>query len=79
MLDETRGACRVYEARPVACRTYGFYTERDAGLHCRKVSAAVREHDAEQRVVWGNGEAIAYDLRDLGEPRPVDAWLRDDC
>ncbi len=31
MLDETAGACRVYPFRPVACRTYGFFVERNLG------------------------------------------------
>jgi len=30
-LDRDSGACLVYEARPLACRTYGFYRERDKG------------------------------------------------
>ena len=34
MLDETASACRVYEYRPVACRTYGFYVQHDLGLYC---------------------------------------------
>ena len=32
MLDETDGACPVYAQRPVACRTYGFYVQRELGL-----------------------------------------------
>jgi Fe-S-cluster containining protein len=73
MLDEARGACLVYDARPVACRTYGFYAERDAGLHCEKVTRAVAEQGAD--VVWGNGEAVAAELRGLGEARTLGAWL----
>lgn len=67
------GRCRVYEARPIACRTYGFYTERDAGLHCAKVGDALAAHGAD--VVWGNGEAINDELRRLGEARDLRAWL----
>jgi Fe-S-cluster containining protein len=74
LLDVASGRCRVYAARPVACRTYGFYTERDAGLHCDEVTRAVAEHDPDA-VVWGNGEAIADDLRPLGEVRTLDGWL----
>ncbi len=73
LLDDARGACLVYEARPIACRTYGFYTERDAGLHCDIVTRAVAEHGAE--IVWGNGEAIASELRAMGEERTIGAWL----
>ena len=71
MLDRTRGACLVYEARPIACRTYGFYTERDAGLHCEHVTRAIAEHGVADQVIWGNGEAIARELRPLGEPESL--------
>lgn len=66
------GACTVYEVRPVACRTYGFYAERDAGLHC----AIVMEYAKHRDVVWGNGEAIAADLRTHGPERSLADWLR---
>jgi Fe-S-cluster containining protein len=81
------GACTVYAVRPIACRTYGFYVgrvphtarapegraERDAGLHCAKVTEAV----GETPVVWGNGEAIAQDLRAHGPERSLAERLRD--
>lgn len=73
VLDLASGACRTYEARPIACRTYGYYTERDGGLHCGIVTEAVAGHGAE--VVWGNGEAIERTLQALGEPRSLAAWL----
>lgn len=67
------GSCGVYAARPVACRTYGFYTERDAGLHCQLVlDALAPELDG---IVWGNGEALGRDLDALGPRRPLDEWL----
>jgi len=34
MLDRADGACLVYAQRPVACRTFGFYVQRDQGLYC---------------------------------------------
>ena len=77
LLDE-RGACSVYEARPIGCRTYGFYTERDAGLHCEKVTAAIEREGMKNAIVWGNGEAVAHDLAPLGEAKSLDAWLRED-
>lgn len=75
LLDPAAGTCLVYAARPIACRTYGFYAERDAGLHCDKVTRAVALHE-DAEIVWGNGEAIAEDLRPLGPLRPLDEWLR---
>lgn len=79
-LAEPQGLCRLYEARPLECRTYGYYTERDGGLHCNTVSEAVARAEAEggepPAVVWGNGEAFARDAaRALGEARPLAAWL----
>ena len=32
LLDQSTGTCRVYFYRPTACRTYGFYVQRDKGL-----------------------------------------------
>ena len=69
LLENAR--CTIYDVRPIACRTYGFYTERDAGLHCAKVTAATRDVD----VVWGNGEAVQQDLDTLGERRSLAEWL----
>lgn len=76
MLDTSRRSCLVYAARPVACRTYGFYTERDGGLHCAKVTAAVDANAPGGDVVWGNGEAVAHDLRAVGEAVSLRAWMR---
>lgn len=73
MLDQTRGECLVYDARPIVCRMHGFYTERDAGLHCDQVTHAVREHAAE--VVWGNGDAVLADLDPDGAARSLRTWL----
>ena len=67
------GVCSVYDVRPISCRTYGFYAERDAGLHC----AIVTEHTKDRDVIWGNGEAIAADLRRDGPERSLADWLRE--
>lgn len=71
-LLDAAGRCSVYDARPVVCRIHGFYTERDAGLHCARVTNAVAGRDD---VVWGNGEGIADDLTKLGEKRSLKDWL----
>ena len=75
MLDRGRGACLVYAARPVACRTYGFYTERDGGLHCDRVTRAVETNAGEAPVLWGNGEAIGDDMKALGEIASLAEWM----
>lgn len=75
LLDRTTGACTVYEARPIACRTYGFYAERDASMCCSLVTAAIDAH-TDANVTWGNGEAVASDLRAHGGFRSLAEWLR---
>jgi Fe-S-cluster containining protein len=57
-LDLGRGVCRVYDARPVPCRTYGFYADREAVQGCGAVLESVLRNGDEARVVWGNAEAI---------------------
>src|SRR5205809_6380885 len=37
LLDRDSGSCLVYHARPVACRTYGFYAEREGVLGCGQI------------------------------------------
>jgi len=81
MLDEREGACLVYAHRPGACRTYGFYVERELGLHCELVTAAVENTAASVApVVWGNQQGVDYALARLAEtaeaPLPLTAWLR---
>lgn len=70
ILDLESGRCRTYHARPIACRTYGYYVERDGGLHCDMVTRFAEEHP----VVWGNGEAIAQDMRGFGETATLGDW-----
>lgn len=72
LLDLDTNACLIYEARPVACRTYGFYAERDQVLGCSQIEALSREaHD----VVWGNHTPIDASTRELGPVKELSAWL----
>ena len=75
MLDEALGECRVYNARPIVCRTYGFYTERDAGLHCSDVRDAIRYNGATDTVIWGNGDSINAALDALGPQKSLREWM----
>jgi Fe-S-cluster containining protein len=75
MLDEEQHRCRVYDARPIACRTYGFYAERDGGLHCAIVTEAVDAHGTASEVLWGNGGAIAEDMRAFGDVASLLRWM----
>ena len=63
----------IYSARPVECRTYGFYVERDRVLGCERIEAVAAEAPD---VIWGNHEAVESDLRDLGEVAPLYEWLK---
>jgi Fe-S-cluster containining protein len=63
MLDTGSGSCLVYEARPIACRAYGFYAEREHVLGCNRIEAIGHES---RDVVWGNHAALEEDLRSLG-------------
>ena len=76
LLDQAAGACRVYAHRPVACRTYGFYVQRDLGLYCKDIEARVAAGDWAD-VVWGNHDAIDRRLAGLGETRELTAWFED--
>ena len=74
MLDRRTGACPVYLHRPVACRTYGFYVERNLGLYCGDIEALVAR-GALPDVVWGNQDSIDRRLGSLGESRPLTEWF----
>lgn len=74
LLDRSAGACRVYAHRPVACRTYGFYVQRDLGLYCKDIEARVAG-GAWAEAVWGNQDAVDRRLRALGETRELTEWF----
>ena len=74
LLDALSGACPVYAARPLACRSYGFYVQRDRGLYCTQIESQVAA-GALNNVVWGNHDAIDRQLADLGESRPLSEWF----
>jgi len=74
MLDRAAGACLVYAHRPVACRTYGFYVQRDQGLYCKDIESRVAG-GAWAGVVWGNQDAIDRRLGGLGDSRDLTEWF----
>lgn len=74
LLDRASGACPVYAERPVACRTYGFYVQRDKGLYCQDIESRVAD-GALADVVWGNHDAIDRRLAGLGESRALTEWF----
>lgn len=74
MLNQETGTCRVYIYRPIACRTYGFYVQRDKGLYCNDIEAQVANGSLDN-VVWGNHDAIDQRLKHTGETRELTAWV----
>jgi Fe-S-cluster containining protein len=71
-LDEQEGACRIYEARPIACRTYGFFVTRDQDQYCEQIEAEVNNR-RKDTIVWGNAEAIRTNLEQMsGTPIPFE-------
>lgn len=75
LLDQSTGACPVYAQRPVACRTYGFYVQRELGLYCHDIESLVAEGSLAD-VVWGNHDAIDRSLGALGETRTLIEWFQ---
>ena len=64
-LDDVSGACLVYEHRPLACRMYGFYAERDHGLYCGLILEREQRGDF-AGAMWGNACAMDARAGDLG-------------
>ncbi len=72
LLESETGACLIYEARPIACRTYGFYAERDKVLGCSRIEILASESPD---VVWGNHVSVEEQLRELGPAFAFSVWL----
>lgn len=72
LLDRHSGTCLVYEARPVACRAYGFYAERRDVLGCHRIETVCRESSD---LVWGNHAALEDRLQRLGSSAQLSVWL----
>lgn len=72
LLDTEAGACLIYDVRPVACRAYGFYAEREKVLGCSRIEAIA---ESAPQVVWGNHVALEEDLRELGDEAGLSEWL----
>jgi len=74
LLDQSTGVCPVYAQRPVACRTYGFYVQRDKGLYCPEIESRIAD-GLMADVVWGNHDAIDHRLAGRGETRSLTEWF----
>lgn len=74
LLDPISGACPIYPQRPIACRTYGYYVERDRGLICQQIETQAAGGRLDN-VIWGNQEAIDRALAASGPTRSLYAWF----
>jgi len=72
LLDTDSGECTVYAARPLACRAYGFYAERERVLGCGRIEALAAQS---QEIVWGNHAALESRMSELGPARTFSEWL----
>lgn len=73
LLEQSTGHCPVYAQRPVACRSYGYYVQRELGLYCAEIEARVAA-GALADVVWGNHDAVDSRLAGFGEGRALTEW-----
>lgn len=77
MLDLAEGACVVYDGRPLACRTYGYYVHDRDDKWCAQVTDHLVE-TAAPHVVMGNEAALERRLsRASGPVRGLDEWIRE--
>jgi Fe-S-cluster containining protein len=74
-LERSRGECTVYLARPVACRSFGFYAGREGGRWCGELEAQVSSGAAED-VIFGNHDVLESRLaRELGPTKTISEWF----
>lgn len=74
MFDASTQVCRVYEARPLACRSYGFYAGRSHDAWCQLVADHVA--DVRENLIVGNLDALETRLSRLdSERRDLLTWL----
>ena len=75
MLDTEAGTCLIYDARPIACRAYGFYLEREKVLGCNRIESIAQQEEC--GVIWGNHLALEDTLHSLAGPSvELHQWLR---
>jgi uncharacterized protein len=73
-LNEQEGACRIYDARPIACRTYGFFVARDHDQYCQQIETIINQR-GENAIVWGNAESVRHDIERIsGAPIAFEQW-----
>ncbi len=75
-LDSEHGRCLVYEHRPAACRSYGYYRSRGHDNWCSLVEAHVEASANADAVVFGNEQGLQSQLRSrFGEAVSMTTWF----
>jgi uncharacterized protein len=64
-LNQQDGCCYIYAARPIACRTYGFFVARDHDQYCTLIETEVASR-GDRSITWGNAEVVRHDLNQIG-------------
>jgi uncharacterized protein len=76
LLDLSSGRCLTYAHRPLACRTYGFYVDRDEGLYCGQIRS-LADAGLLDEIVWGSQAGVEAKTAPLGAKRSLLEWLGD--
>lgn len=75
MLDTTEGRCLTYDARPVACRTYGYYRSHSHDAWCDKVQEHVQR--TAPACPAGNHDAVERALQSMSTRKALHEWWRE--
>ena len=74
LFDAHSETCRVYAARPLVCRSYGFYAGRKHDAWCELVAAHVA--DTRDHLLLGNLDAVEAELGRIdADRRSLLDWL----
>lgn len=74
LFDPHSETCRVYAARPLACRSYGFYAGRQHDAWCELVAAHVA--DKRDQLLLGNLDGVEAELGRIdADRRSLLDWL----
>ena len=77
LLDEAKGACRVYDYRPAACRMYGFYVSQHNNQWCQMIEELDQAGKLEGAVL-GNYSAMRRQIQqNFGPIRSIVDWWQE--
>ncbi len=74
MLDKLQGIYKVYDYRPIVCRTYGYYVRHDKGFYCTNILEQVSSGKLDE-VVWKNQNIIDRQFSSFGDAKNLTEWF----